>query len=115
MALEDRRVGAVDREVSQQLHAGYAQYYDNPLTPAPAHVLCAWPIDAAHPVEGLLVLADDQAIGLVHDRDVPSSLRGIELDFLDELFVAPDRRGSGVAQALLDEIGSIDAARGWPI
>ena len=110
-----RRTLASDRADWQRLYAGYAEYYANPLTPERADTVFAWLIDETHPVEGLIALDDGEPIGLAHFRDMPSPLRGSTIGFLDDLFVAPERRGSGAAEALLVEIGRIGGERGWAV
>ena len=44
-----------------------------------------------------------------------SPLRGAEVGFLDDLFVDPEQRGSGAAEALLRSVDDIAAERGWPV
>ena len=44
-----------------------------------------------------------------------SPLRGTEIGFLDDLFVGPRARGSGVAEALLRELDRVAGQRGWGV
>ena len=42
-------------------------------------------------------------------------LRGVVCGYLDDLFVEPGRRGSGVVDALFAEINRIAVERDWPV
>jgi GNAT superfamily N-acetyltransferase len=115
VALEIRTTRAEDRPAWERLYSGYADFYANPLTPERADTLFGWILDPAHSIEGLLALDDGAPVGLAHFRDMPSPLRGITIGFLDDLFVDPAARGSGAAEALLEEIGRIGTGRGWSV
>ncbi len=91
--------------------------------------------DADPPADGLesmargaIELPDDQAFLLVvtpDDADEPfgfaccwwkwSSLRGARIVFLDDLFVHPDRRGAGHADALIEAVAERARAGGAPV
>lgn len=103
-----------DQTAWRTLYNGYAQFYKVEMNDETAATVWSWIHDAEHPVCGLLAKRDSQAIGLAHFRDMPSPLRGSVIGFLDDLFVVPDQRGSGVADALLEHIGDIGKTRGWP-
>jgi len=77
---------------------------------------------------GAIELPDDQAFLLVatpDDSDEPfgfaccwwkwSSLRGARIVFLDDLFVDPDRRGAGHADALIEAVAERARAGGAPV
>ena len=106
---------AADKDGWRRLYDGYAAFYKVPMTDATAETVWGWLHDPDHAVCGLLAkTAEGRAVGLAHYRDMPSPLRGAVIGFLDDLFVDPDLRGSGLAQQLLEEVGRIGAARGWP-
>ena len=73
--------------------------------------------DPAHELSGLVVRAEPNGVpvGLAHYRPFARPLHGSVGCFLDDLFVAPERRGEGAAQALLAELRDRSAANGWDV
>lgn len=106
--------GIDDKSIWRPLYDGYAAFYKVPMSDETADTVWSWIHDPAHPVCGLLAHSNGAAVGLAHFRDMPSPLRGATIGFLDDLFVAPAHRGSGVAEALLDQISVVGKSRGWP-
>jgi ribosomal protein S18 acetylase RimI-like enzyme len=54
-------------------------------------------------------------VGLAHYRPVPRPLAASAGGYLDDLYVAPQARGSGVVDALLDRLREIARERGWTV
>ena len=107
--------GEGDKDGWRRLYDGYAAFYEMPMADDTAQIVWEWIQDPEHVVGGLLAkTAAGEAVGLAHYRDMPSPLRGTTAGFLDDLYVDPDQRGSGVAAALINEVGRIGKERGWP-
>ncbi|WP_333828824.1 GNAT family N-acetyltransferase [Pararhodobacter sp.] len=65
---------------------------------------------------GTLLLGAETRAGLVgfaHAFDLPEILSGRRAGQLDDLFVAPEARGAGVARALIMALAGIGRERGW--
>ncbi|MDC0948365.1 GNAT family N-acetyltransferase [Gammaproteobacteria bacterium] len=97
------------------LYQGYADHYAVELTEEGLATTWRWLCDTHHPLTGLIALRNQQLIGLAHVRAMPSPLRGAEIGFLDDLYVDPDARGSGAAQALIGAVEATARAHGWPL
>ena len=66
-----------------------------------------WLHDPAHEVEGLVALASGAGpVGIAHFRPFARPLAASIGGFLDDLFVAPEARGSGAAQALIEAVAA---------
>ena len=98
------------------LYHGYAQFYKVPMNDEILHTLWGWIMDKNHEVEALLAFIEgqDQPCGLAHVRRMPSPLRGVNIGFLDDLFVDPSARGNKVGEALFTALKSHARGRGWP-
>lgn len=99
----------------RRLFQGYAEFYKIDLTDEAAETVWRWLLDPNHVLEGLI--AEDEggrAIGLAHIRAMPRPLSGAEVGFLDDLFVDPAARGSGVFEALFAAMDALARERGWP-
>jgi ribosomal protein S18 acetylase RimI-like enzyme len=70
--------------------------------------LVAAPVDEAGNESG-------EIQGLAHLREWVRPLRGVKCGYLDDLFVDPEHRGSGIVDALYDAMRAIAAERGWPV
>lgn len=100
----------------EKLYAGYAAFYCVAQTPDMRATIWNWLHDPAHEMQGLVALDEaGQPIGLAHFRPFARPLAASTGGFLDDLFVAPEARGSGAAQALIDAIVETGRARGWTV
>ena len=99
----------------RRLYAGYADFYNSPLGEEGAETVWGWLMDPNHMFEGLVASRGDTLVGLVHFRAMPSPLRATDAGFIDDLFVDPEDRGGGAAEALMRAVYAIGEERGWPI
>ena len=102
-----------DRERWETLFRGYGDFYKVPMTAESLNMVWFWIHHPDHVVEALVAELDGGLVGLAHYRAMPSPLRGIEIGFLDDLFVDPAARGAKVGEKLLARLNEISAARGW--
>lgn len=115
MALAVRDVAVEDRLSWNALYAGYAAFYGVDQTDAMRDRVWGWLMDAGHPVTGLVAELQGRLVGLAHVRAFDRPLSASTGGFLDDLFVAPDARGSGAAQALIAAVADHGRARGWTV
>lgn len=99
----------------RRLYDGYAVFYHRPMNDRIAAVTWGWLIEPAHPLEGLVAERGGTLIGLAHYRAMPSPLRGAEIGFLDDLFVAPEARGQHLGLQLIEAVAAVGRERGWPV
>ena len=105
-----------DRPEWEALYRGYATFYKTTVSAEGLETLWSWIFDEKEPVRAIVARdAQGKAIGLMHFREMPSPLRGTKVGFLDDLFVRPDLRGSGAADALFAALNAEAKARGWPL
>jgi len=104
-----------DKAQWRVLFSGYADFYSVPMDDATAERVWAWLLDPGHVLEGLVARDEGGAIvGLAHVRACPRPLGGYDIGFLDDLYVLPEARGSGAADALFAALRALAAERGWP-
>ncbi len=103
-----------DRADWRPLFDGYAEFYGMEMGDDTADVVFSWLVDPDHVLEGLIARnPEGNAVGIAHVRACPRPLGGCEIGFLDDLFVAPESRGSGAADALFDALGKLAQTRNW--
>ena len=116
MALRVRSVAPADRAGWDRLYAGYAGFYGVQQTADMRDRVWSWLHDSSHEVEGFVAEADGGAlVGLAHVRAFARPLSATVGGFLDDLFVAPEARGSGAAQALIGALAEEGRRRGWSV
>jgi len=104
-----------DREQWEALYYGYAEFYKMPMEQSTLDTVWSWIHDEAKPFYALIAKDDnEQALGLMHFRAMPSPLRGAEVGFLDDLFIVPEARGTKVIDELYAELNNFGNRQGWP-
>ncbi|MGQ4878975.1 GNAT family N-acetyltransferase [Billgrantia sp. LNSP4103-1] len=104
-----------DKAEWRKLFDGYAEFYGVPMHDTTADTVWSWLLDPDHVLDGLLAREEGgKAVGFVHVRACPRPLGGCEVGFLDDMFVDPEARGSGAADALFAALRELAEARGWP-
>lgn len=101
-----------DRERWAELYRGYAAFYEVPV-PDLDHLWHRLTVEGE--IECFVAKLQGEVIGLAHVRAFARPLEGDTAGFLDDLFVDPTQRGSGVGAALLDHLRSLAAERGWGV
>ncbi|HMQ94979.1 MAG TPA: GNAT family N-acetyltransferase [Amaricoccus sp.] len=116
MTLPIRAPRATDRPEWERLYQGYAEFYRVTQTAAMRATVWSWLMDEAHAVEGRVAVdAEGDLVGLAHFRPFARPLAASTGGFLDDLFVAPEARGHGAAEALIASVRAEGAARGWSV
>ena len=116
MTVKIRPPRETDRAEWDALYQGYATFYKVAQTPQMRDTVWSWLFDPAQQSEGLVAeVPDGRLIGLTHFRPFARPLSATTGGFLDDLFVSPDARGSGAADALIDAVKAEGARRGWSV
>lgn len=114
--IQVRAVRAEDFPQWRELYRGYADFYRVEQTEEAAERVWSWVRDPEHEVNALVAEdAEGRLVGLAHYRPFARPLSATVGCFLDDLFVAPERRGSGAADLLLAGLREIAAERGWSV
>lgn len=116
MSVTVRSVRPDDRAAWDRLYAGYADFYKVTQTDAMRATVWGWIHDPACETEGLVAVDNTgKVIGITHFRPYRRPLSASIGGFLDDLFVDPEARGTGAAQALIAAVEAIGRARGWSV
>ncbi len=116
MSVSIRQVTDADRPEWDVLYQGYADFYKVTQTPEMRDRVWRWINDPAQQTEARVAVdAAGKLIGLAHFRPFARPLAASVGGFLDDLFVSPDARGSGAAQALIEALKAEGAKRGWTV
>jgi GNAT superfamily N-acetyltransferase len=94
------------------LFADYGTFYGTPVPDEKALLVWSWITEETHGLSALVAQdADGNLVGLAHYRTFARPLAGGTGIFIDDLFVAPDARGNGIATALIERVTEIARAQ----
>lgn len=113
--MDIRAVTLADHQAWARLYAGYAAFYGVAQTDAMRDTVWGWLMDAGHGTEGLVAEIDGVVVGIAHYRSFARPLSASVGGFLDDLFVGPEARGSGAAEALVQGVADVGRARSWTL
>lgn len=99
----------------RELHRGYTDFYAVATTDEQRERLWRWLLTHEHGLEGLVVEDEGRVVGVAHVRPVVRPLHVTVDGYLDDLYVAPEARGSGAASVLLHAVRRLGATRGWSL
>ena len=104
-----------DREAWTGLWRGYLQFYRTEL-PGPVYDLTWQRLLGGGPIHGfgLREQAHSPLIGIVHYLFHPSAWTERDICYLQDLFVAPERRGAGGARMLIEAVAAVARQRACP-
>lgn len=97
----------------RRLFDGYNVFYKRQPSDEVSEAVWAWLNDPGHDEEGVLALLDGKPVGLAHFRRQPRPGFGVDIGFLDDLFVDPQVRGQSLGRKLIEHVAAVGRARGW--
>ncbi len=112
-----RPVEQRDLEAWGRLFSGYCTFYKHATSEEHLQRVWSW-IHEDRSVEAIVAVPAGgygDPVGLAHLRSWVRPLRGEIAGYLDDIFVDPAVRGTGVAQALFTAINATAVERGWRI
>jgi GNAT superfamily N-acetyltransferase len=102
MSFKVRALGDKDFFSWLGLFEGYSEFYKSELTDEKALQVWSWIIDKNHVLTGAVAVNDEgDFVGLAHYREVPNTLTATRGLFLDDLFVTPEARSTGIGRSLI--------------
>ncbi|AOB24953.1 MULTISPECIES: GNAT family N-acetyltransferase [Bordetella] len=108
---EIRPLSADDYDAWLPLWRGYQEFYKVQLADAATAQTWRRFLDPAEPMHAALAWRDGKAIGMVHWIFHRSCWTTGDYCYLQDLFVAPDVRGSGAGRALIEHVYADARAR----
>ena len=106
-----RPIAASDEAAWRRLFHAYGVFYETDFPDTVLDGVWGWLLDPDHEVKALVADDDGELAGFAHIRRLYDTFTAGTGWFLDDLYVAPERRGQGVARALIER-GYADATAG---
>lgn len=103
-----------DREGWERLYTAYRAHYGQSPDALAAEAVWGWINDPNVAFEARVARkTGGRLVGMIHFREVLRPLRGSTGGYIDDMIVAEDARGGGVADALVDAVSEAGRSRGW--
>jgi GNAT superfamily N-acetyltransferase len=100
-----RPLQETDRAIWEDLFNQYAAFYKTTIPNGGHDNVWQWIFDPDNPFWcDLIIDTDDTPFGFTQYQLMHRSLGGSMVCYLSDLFVTPDRRGSGAGRALIDHV-----------
>jgi GNAT superfamily N-acetyltransferase len=99
-----RPLAAADRQSWEPLWQGYLEFYAANVAPEVSDVTFARLTGGREPMGGFLATDDDVAVGIAHWIIHRSCCTIGDYCHLQDLFVAPGRRGDGIGRKLIETV-----------
>ena len=111
MSTQVRPLQAQDLAPWSALWQGYLTFYNSQLPPEQTERTWQRLNDEQFNLHGLVALQGDTIVGITHYLFHPSSWTEHDYCYLQDLFVAPEHRGQGIARQLINSVVSAAKAR----
>ena len=108
-----RDIAAADEPTWRRLWAGYLAFYKTAVPDAVTDATWAKLFDPVSAVFGRVAVRDRQMIGFALSRVHEGTWTASNSCYLEDLYVDPAARGSGVGRALVEDLVEMGRARGW--
>ena len=108
-----RSIKLNDKEDWKKLYRGYAEFYKVEMTQTILNTVWNWLIDEQHELNGLVCEFEEKIVAFAHYRRMPNPLRGKDIGFLDDLFVASEFRGLKIGEQIISKLETISTDKGW--
>ena len=112
-SIEIRAAEAADEPRWRELWRDYLAFYRQSLAPGVTDLTWARILDPSSPLFARVALHQGAcvgfAVGVLHE----GSWTTTPVCYLEDLFVAPEIRGSGVGRALINDLEALARAEGW--
>ena len=110
-----RTVSKTDRDQWLQLWQGYLEFYQSELDQTLTDLLWQRILDPNHHIQARVAVREDDGslLGLAHFFPHAHTWYDHDVCYLNDLFVSPQIRGSGIGQDLIDAVVDESRRRGW--
>jgi GNAT superfamily N-acetyltransferase len=107
-----RAIAPADEPVWRRLFRDYGTFYKTSFDDAQLDHVWSLLLDPAGRVDALVAEQDGVVVGMAHYRSHPDTFSTGTDWYLDDLFTAPEARGTGVGTALIEHLTALGKATG---
>jgi len=108
-----RQITLKDREQWEKLYRDYANFSDVKVNNKVIQTVWNWLHDKTHKLECLVYEIDREIVAFAIYTNMPRTLSGKNIGFLDDLFVDANFRGKRIGEKLLKKLKEIAGDNKW--
>jgi GNAT superfamily N-acetyltransferase len=112
--IDVRAVTPADEPRWRELWAGYNAFYEAKVPESITQATWRRILDPAVPIVGRVAVVDARVVGFSNSVLHESTWAARPVCYLEDLFVDPAMRGSGVGRMLLQDLVVLARQHGWP-
>jgi GNAT superfamily N-acetyltransferase len=112
--IDVRAVTAADEPRWRELWAGYNAFYEAKVPESITQATWRRILDPAAPIVGRVAVVEARVVGFSNSVLHESTWAAGPICYLEDLFVDPAMRGSGVGRMLLQDLVVLARQHGWP-
>lgn len=112
MSVLVRPVTQSDEASWRKLFRAYGEFYRTEFSPEVLDGVWSWLMESNHPERCFVAEWDGEVVGFAHLQRQVDTFRAGSGWFLDDLYVAPEHRGKGVARALIGALTDFARSQG---
>ena len=112
MTVTVRAIETADHDAWAALFVAYGVFYETDFSTEIVESTWSRLITEESGIDALVAVADDAVIGFAHYRSHPDTFSTGRDWFLDDLFTAPEARGTGAGTALVERLKELSASSG---
>ena len=112
--IDVRAVTPADEPRWRELWAGYNAFYEAKVPESITQATWRRILDPAAPIVGRVAVVDARVVGFSNSVLHESTWAAGPVCYLEDLFVDPAMRGSGVGRMLLQDLVGLARQHGWP-
>lgn len=112
MTVTVRAIDPADEQIWRRLFRDYGTFYETSFDDAQLDHVWALLLDPGGRVDALVAEQDGVVVGMAHYRSHPDTFSTGTDWYLDDLFTAPEARGTGVGTALIEHLTALGKAAG---
>ncbi|MBL4808121.1 MAG: GNAT family N-acetyltransferase [Rhodobacteraceae bacterium] len=111
-----RQTTQADRQAWGVLFQAYAEFGNDEQTPEMQDCVWGWIHDkSAQTICFVVENEQKNLVGFVHFRSYERPLPATKGAYIDDMYVAPDSRGLGTIDRLIESVGHYAAEQGWDV
>ena len=112
MTVTVRAIEAADHDTWADLFVAYGVFYETAFSTEVVESTWSRLITEGSGIDALVAVTDDAVVGFAHYRSHPDTFSTGRDWYLDDLYTAPESRGTGAGTALIERLKELSASSG---
>jgi len=108
-------INIINYENWREYYIQYLIFNKNKIKERNLKKLWEWLNNPLHPQKGIFAIIEKNIVGHAHYRGSPNPVRGKDIGFLDDIYVNPKYRNTGVAYKIIEKLSIEGKKNKWEL